>query len=77
MPSGLLQDLVTFAAGQGHEFFRGVFGPVLQGLLRDIRSMSLDSERYKEPLTLLAELCELKVNNVRPVCLLVRSVLSN
>lgn len=50
-----------------------VFGPVLQGLNHMIASLSLDSDTFREPLSVLVELCEIKsdARNCRPICSLV------
>ncbi|XP_076451864.1 LOW QUALITY PROTEIN: ubiquitin conjugation factor E4 B-like [Babylonia areolata] len=50
--------------------FSEVFGPILQGLNRQISSLSLDSDDFREPLSVLVELCEIKSDprNFRPVC---------
>ncbi|PVD36627.1 hypothetical protein C0Q70_03613 [Pomacea canaliculata] len=50
--------------------FAEVFGPVLQGLNHMIASLSLDSDTFREPLSVLVELCEIKsdARNCRPIC---------
>lgn len=67
LPRGFLPELVQTTCDD-RDTFRRVFIPVLQGLNRHIHGMSLDSEDYRDPLSVLSELCEIKSGNSRPIC---------
>ena len=54
-----------------NDTFHRLFVPVLQGLSQVMRGLALDSDDYRQPLSILAELCELKVGTSRPLCGLV------
>ncbi len=70
LPPGFLTDLVH-ALSQDMEGFRIVIEPVLRGLASVMSGLSYDSEECIQPLTVLRDLCEIKVASVRPVCKLV------
>ncbi|KAJ8320744.1 hypothetical protein KUTeg_002331 [Tegillarca granosa] len=59
LPRGFLSELVQTTCHDKDSFTK-VFIPVLQGLVRSIHSLSLDTDDYREPLSVLAELCEIK-----------------
>ncbi|KAK3104970.1 hypothetical protein FSP39_014399 [Pinctada imbricata] len=67
LPRGFLSELVQTTCTD-MDSFKKILVPVLQGLCRHIHSLSLDSDDYREPLSVLAELCEIKSGNIRPVC---------
>ncbi|XP_048766609.1 ubiquitin conjugation factor E4 B-like [Ostrea edulis] len=67
LPRGFLPELVQTTCND-FDTFRRVFVPVLQGLNRHIHSLSLDSDDYREPMSVLSELCEIKSGNTRPIC---------
>lgn len=52
------------------EAFSEVFAPVLQGLNRLVATLSLDTDCFREPLSVFVELCEIKSEprNCRPIC---------
>jgi hypothetical protein len=78
LPPGFLDDLLNYAAGydSGLELFRDLFEPVLQHLISVMRLCSLQSDDYKEPLTLLSELSGVKVASSRVICVLVSCYVS-
>lgn len=47
-----------------------IFEPVLLNLSHVVRSLALDKDDSREPLNLLAELCDMKTGNTRPICTL-------
>ncbi|KAL5014805.1 hypothetical protein ScPMuIL_009075 [Solemya velum] len=67
LPRGFLSELVQTTC-HDKESFKKIFTPVLQGLCRSIQTLSLDTDEYREPLTVLSELCEIKIASVRPIC---------
>ncbi|KAK7497939.1 hypothetical protein BaRGS_00010810 [Batillaria attramentaria] len=69
LPRVFLPELVQ-KLRQDKEAFSEVFAPVLQGLNRLIATLSLDTDCFREPLSVLVELCEIKSEprNCRPIC---------
>ncbi|KAL8587345.1 hypothetical protein ACOMHN_045592 [Nucella lapillus] len=69
LPRVFLPELVQKLRSD-KQAFSEVFGPILQGLNRQASSLSLDSDDFREPLSVLVELCEIKSDprNYRPVC---------
>ncbi|XP_033763599.1 LOW QUALITY PROTEIN: ubiquitin conjugation factor E4 B-like [Pecten maximus] len=70
LPRGFLSELVQ-TTYHDKNTFNMVFGPVIQSLTRLIHTLSLDNEDYRDPLTVLSELCEVKSGNSRPICSLI------
>lgn len=49
--------------------------PVIEHLVREMRKSSVVDPTYKQPISCLRDLCEMKVGSVRPICnLLVQHV---
>jgi hypothetical protein len=71
LPFGFFEELLAFVANTDSGTFRSVLEPLLHHLVQVIRSCSMANVDYKEPLTLLAELSEFKVDSSRVVCSLV------
>jgi hypothetical protein len=70
LPRGFLHDLIIFAIAD--DSFEPIFRPLLYNLSAMMSTVSLDTDEFKYPLMLLAELCEMKVDNTRPIASLVR-----
>ncbi|ESO98532.1 hypothetical protein LOTGIDRAFT_174217 [Lottia gigantea] len=70
LPRGFLPELVQTVCVEGEGFSR-VFSPLLQSLHRMMQTVYLDTDDYREPLAILAELCEIKSGNSRPICKLI------
>lgn len=72
LPRGFLSLLVITLPDK--ESLRKIFVPILHRLGQLVSCLSLDTDDYKEPLSVLSELCELKLlNNSRPICSLMVS----
>ncbi|XP_041377968.1 ubiquitin conjugation factor E4 B-like [Gigantopelta aegis] len=67
LPRGFLPELIQ-TLHHDDDSFKKVFTPVIQNVVRLIQTMSLDSDDYREPLSALSELCEIKSGNTRPAC---------
>lgn len=75
LPPSFLNDLVLTAHQEG--VLSPVMSPVLDALLTRVSVCSLANDDYKQPLAVLAELCDIKnMNSVRPICSLL-TLLSN
>ncbi|XP_014666719.1 PREDICTED: ubiquitin conjugation factor E4 B-like [Priapulus caudatus] len=74
LPRGFLQELI-YATHHDRELFRMIFLPVLLGLQQKIRQCSLDTDQFRQPLTILSELCEIQYapTKIRPICNLIVS----
>ncbi|XP_078464095.1 ubiquitin conjugation factor E4 B isoform X2 [Lampetra planeri] len=70
LPVGFIQEMVR-ASCLDQDAFSQVFMPVVQGLAQACCECSLENDNFKFPLMALAELCEVKVGNTRPICSLV------
>ena len=74
LPAGFLYDLVVHTHTDWPAFAK-VFTPVIESLVREMRKASLVDPNYKQPISCLKELCEMKVGSARPICnLLVQHV---
>lgn len=69
LPCGFLHDLVTFCTAD--ESLVSIFRPLLYSLSSMMSSLSLDTDDFKYPLMALNELCDIKVENTRPISNLV------
>ncbi|XP_048250307.1 ubiquitin conjugation factor E4 B-like [Haliotis rufescens] len=67
LPRGFLPELVQ-TIYHDRDSFRRVFTPILQSLMRLIQTMSLDTDDYRDPLSVIAELCDIRSGNARPIC---------
>lgn len=69
LPRVFLPEMVQ-KLGPDRQAFSEVFSPVLQSLHRLLNGLSLDTEHFREPLSVLVELCEIKSDprNSRPIC---------
>ena len=72
-PRNFLEELVLTSYEDGPAFSR-IFSPLLQGLVQAMHSTALDSDDFRQPLLVLSELCEVKVNQSRLLCNLVSEV---
>ena len=54
-----------------------VFAPIFNNLNDIIKQCDLSNNEFREPLIVLRELCEIKINNTRPLCEIVSSFYSN
>jgi ubiquitin conjugation factor E4 B len=45
-----------------------IFAPVINNLNSIVRHCQLLNDEYREPLVVLRQLCEIKINNARPIC---------
>jgi len=70
-PSGFVADFICFLTAADSQAFKNIFEAMLHDLSRLICSCSLESDDHIEPLALLSELCELKVDTSRPICYLI------
>nr|XP_032817895.1 ubiquitin conjugation factor E4 B isoform X2 [Petromyzon marinus] len=70
LPVGFIQEMVR-ASCLDQDAFSQVFMPVVQDLAQACCECSLENDNFKYPLMALAELCEVKVGNTRPICSLV------
>ncbi|XP_055958481.1 ubiquitin conjugation factor E4 B [Patella vulgata] len=70
LPRGFLPELVQTVCPDWDGFSR-VFSPLLQSLHRMMQTVYLDTDDYREPLAILAELCEIKSTSYRPICKLI------
>lgn len=75
-PSGFIADLICFLTADDVEAFRHIFEAALHDLCQLIGGCSLESDDHIEPLVLLSELCELKVEASRPVCNLITQLVN-
>ena len=75
-PSGFVADFIRFLMDTDLQAFRQIFETVLHDLSRLIYNCSLKSDDYIEPLALLSELCELKMDSSRPVCHLITQLVN-
>lgn len=75
LPREFLSLLVTTLPDK--ESLRKIFVPIIHRLGQLVSCLSLDTDDYKEPLSVLSELCEIKLsNNCRPICSLMVSQLN-
>ncbi|ELT92164.1 hypothetical protein CAPTEDRAFT_182882 [Capitella teleta] len=72
LPCGFLHDLVTFCTAD--ESLVSIFRPLLYSLSSMMSSLSLDTDDFKYPLMALNELCDIKVENTRPISNLITSL---
>jgi len=70
MPGSFLHDLVA-SLSSDTDSLRAVFEPLLHNLAALMRRLSLDTDDYKQPLAVLSELCEIKVNGSRVIGVLI------
>ncbi|KAK6628131.1 hypothetical protein RUM44_010614 [Polyplax serrata] len=66
-PRGFLLELVT----KTHIYpvtFNKIFTPLLQGLARLMQGSSIVTSSHRAPLQVLAELTDIRIGNVRPLC---------
>lgn len=63
-----LEELIDLSERDNRTY--NIFEPVLLNISHIIRSLALDQDDSREPLNLLAELCEMKTGNTRPICAL-------
>lgn len=75
-PSGFISDFVCFLMANDPEAFKQIFEAAMHELSHLIRSCSLESDDYIEPLALLSELCELKADASRPICNLITQLVN-
>ncbi|XP_052828184.1 ubiquitin conjugation factor E4 B isoform X1 [Octopus bimaculoides] len=71
LPRGFLSLLVSTLPDR--ESLNKIFVPIIHRLSQLISCQSLDTDDYKEPLSVLSELCEIKWDNCRPICSLMVS----
>ena len=45
-----------------------IFAPVINNLNSIVSHCQLLNDEYREPLVVLRQLCEIKINNARPIC---------
>ena len=45
-----------------------IFAPVINNLNSIVRQCQMLNDEYREPLVVLRQLCEIKINNARPIC---------
>jgi hypothetical protein len=69
-----MQILHTFNCHDMPRLFQ-VFVPVLQSLQRHVLTLSLDNDDYRDVISVLGELVEVKCGSVRPICNLVCVIL--
>ncbi|KAH3827150.1 hypothetical protein DPMN_129079, partial [Dreissena polymorpha] len=67
LPRGFLSELI-FTIHRDTESFKKVFVPVLLSLHRHTQTLSLDTDDYRDCLSVLTELVEIKCGQVRPMC---------
>lgn len=67
LPRGFLSELI-YTTHRDPDSFRKVFVPVLESLQRHVLTLSLDSDDYRDVLSTLSELVEVKCGSVRPIC---------
>ncbi|XP_053378562.1 ubiquitin conjugation factor E4 B-like [Mercenaria mercenaria] len=67
LPRGFLSELI-YTTHRDQDSFRKVFVPVLQSLQRHVLTLSLDNDDYRDVLSVLSELVEVKCGSVRPIC---------
>ncbi|KAL4221583.1 Ubiquitin conjugation factor E4 B [Mactra antiquata] len=67
LPRGFLPELV-YTTNRDANTFKKVFVPVLQSLHRHILTLSLDNDDYRDVISVLNELVEIKCGSVRPIC---------
>jgi len=67
-----LEELIDLSERDNRTY--NIFEPVLLNISHIIRSLALDQDDSREPLNLLAELCEMKTGNTRPICALVGTI---
>ena len=75
-PSEFIADFICFLMATDLQAFRHIFEAALHDLSRLMYSCSLESDDFIEPLALLSELCELKVDSSRPVCSLMTQLVN-
>ena len=75
-PSGFVADFIHFLMAIDLQAFWQIFEAALHELSRLIYNCSLESDDYIEPLALLSELCELKMDSSRPVCHLITQLVN-
>lgn len=75
-PSGFIADFIHFLTANDMQAFRQVFEVALHDLSQLIYRCSLDSDDHVEPLSLLSELCELKMESSRPICNLITQLVN-
>ena len=75
LPPAFLSELVVRTCDDP-DAFEHIFVPLLRSLMLTVRRLSFDTHDYKQPLTVLSALCDIKIGNTRPLCNLV-SVLCN
>jgi len=67
-PQGLLHDLVQ-RLSQDQEALSAVIGPLLQHCNMEMRKGTVVESKYKQPLLVLVQLCDVRVSSgCRPVC---------
>jgi len=67
-PGGLLPDLIRSLSGD-QEAFSGVFSPLVQHCVQEMSKGTLVDSKYKQPLHVLSDLCEVRISTgSRPVC---------
>merc|ERR1719354_1197751 len=70
LPDHFLHSLILTAHEKG--YLSEVMGPPLQKLAQKVQKSSLANDDYKQPLTLLADLCDIKtLGAIRPICSLI------
>jgi len=75
-PTGFIADFICFLAATDLQALGHIFEAALHDLSRLVHHCSLETDDHIEPLVLLSELCELKVDSSRPVCNLVAQLVN-
>lgn len=76
LPTGYLHDLVLHCHNESNDgcpLLKMIFHPVLQHLRENISKVTIRQEKCTNPLSVLAELCDIKPqgSTFRPICVLV------
>lgn len=70
LPRGFLSELIQ-TTYRDEDSFKKVFVPVLQSLHRMVATVSLDTDEYRDVVSVLTEMIEVKCSSVRPICNLI------